>query len=126
MAIFSSDSQADCTWHGVCLTLTELCNNGLLLPEKLGALIPFLDKALLYDMNRGYSSVGSNVREAACYVVWSFVKAYSADIVKPYMHTLSNNLIITSLFDRELNCRRAASATYQECVGRCGDFPHGT
>jgi hypothetical protein len=45
--------------------------------------------------------------------------------MKPHIHTLSNKLMIASLFDREVNCRRAASATYQECVGRQGNFPHG-
>lgn len=120
-----SDSQTDSSWHGGCLALAELCRRGLLLPERLEAFIPILDKALIYDINRGNHSVGSHVRDSACYVVWSFARAYTADIMKPHIHTLSNKLMIASLFDREVNCRRAASATYQECVGRQGNFPHG-
>jgi hypothetical protein len=45
--------------------------------------------------------------------------------MKPHVATLSTQLIVVALFDREVNCRRAASATFQECVGRQGNFPHG-
>lgn len=87
--------------------------------------MPALEKALNYDENRGNFSVGQNVRDAACYVVWSFARAYSPDIMKPFVPPLSTNLITMSVFDREVNCRRAASAAFQENVGRQGSFPHG-
>ena len=79
----------------------------------------------MYDINLGNHSVGAHVRDAACYVVWSFARAYSPDIMKPHVQTLANKLVNISLFDREVNCRRAASATFQEAVGRQGTFPHG-
>lgn len=119
------DNELESSWHGACLALAELCRRGLLLPERIEKFIPILDKALVYDMNKGTHSVGAHVRDAACYVVWSFARAYPPHIMKPYVHTLSTQLIVESLFDREVNCRRAASATFQECVGRQGNFPHG-
>ena len=94
------------------MALAELCRRGLLLPERLARFTPTLDKALIYDINRGNHSVGANVRDAACYVVWSFARAYAPEIMKPHVHTLSTQLIVESLFDREVNCRRAASATF--------------
>lgn len=120
-----SETETDSSWHGGCLALGELCRRGLLLPERLDSYVNVLNKALLFDINKGNYSVGAHVRDSACYVVWSFARAYAPEIMKPHVKTLSTKLIILSLFDREVNCRRAASATFQECVGRQGNFPHG-
>lgn len=120
------ETETDCSWHGGCLALAELCRRGLLLPERLEQVVPLLGKALYYDISFGNRSVGTNVRDSACYVMWSFARAYSPEIMKPYVHLLGNKLVNLALFDREVNCRRAAAATFQECVGRQGGiFPHG-
>jgi hypothetical protein len=80
-----------------------------------------------YDLPRGSHSVGSHVRDAACYVCWAFARAYAPTILRPYVQELSKAIVIASLFDREINCRRAASASFQECVRRQGadNFKHG-
>ena len=99
------DHESDSSWHGGCLAFAELARRGLFLPARINELIPKLEIALLYDINRGDYSVGAHVRDAACYVVWAFARAFTADIMKPHVATLSTNLIILSLFDREVNCR---------------------
>ena len=83
------DNETESSWHGACLCLAELCRRGLLLPERIEKFVPILEKALIYDINKGTHSVGSHVRDAACYVVWSFARAYPPHIMKPYVHALS-------------------------------------
>ena len=39
-------------------------------------MIPVIFRALMYDEKRGTFSVGSHVRDAACYVCWAFARAY--------------------------------------------------
>ncbi|KAI8822570.1 armadillo-type protein [Fimicolochytrium jonesii] len=116
---------SDSTWHGSCLALAELSRRGLLLPDKLEEVVPWLLLALKFDLRRGTHSVGAHVRDAACYVCWSFARAYAPGVIKPFVHKLAEALVVVSLCDREINIRRAASAAFQENVGRQGLFPHG-
>ncbi|NXU45385.1 TBCD protein, partial [Drymodes brunneopygia] len=87
--------------------------------------VPVMLKALTYDEKRGACSVGSNVRDAACYVCWAFARAYEPAELIPFINHISSALVIAAVFDRDVNCRRAASAAFQENVGRQGTFPHG-
>uniref|UniRef100_A0A8C3CCW2 Tubulin-specific chaperone D n=1 Tax=Cairina moschata TaxID=8855 RepID=A0A8C3CCW2_CAIMO len=87
--------------------------------------VPVILKALTYDEKRGSCSVGSNVRDAACYVCWAFARAYDPSELIPFINQISSALVIAAVFDRDVNCRRAASAAFQENVGRQGTFPHG-
>ena len=82
-------------------------------------------QALRFDLRRGSASVGAHVRDAACYVCWAFARAYAPAVIEPFMGSLSQALVVASVYDREINCRRAASAAFQENVGRQGTFPHG-
>ncbi|KAM4664656.1 tubulin-specific chaperone D [Discoglossus pictus] len=112
-------------WHGGCLALAELGRRGLLLPSRLPDVVPLILKALVYDEKRGACSVGSNVRDAACYVCWAFARAYDPLEMKPFVNQIASALVIATVFDRDVNCRRAASAAFQENVGRQGTFPRG-
>ena len=112
---------ADSSWHGGCLTLAELARRGLLLPERLADVMPILERAIRFDVMRGQHSIGAHVRDSACYVCWAFSRAYSPTVMAPFLNELTAALLTTALFDREVNCRRAASAAYQETVGRQGN-----
>ncbi|CAH0559200.1 unnamed protein product [Brassicogethes aeneus] len=120
-----SPREGDGAWHGGCISLAELGRRGLLLPERLPQVVPLVLKALVYDEPRGYSSVGSHIRDAACYVCWAFARAYESDVLAPYVNDIAGTLLVVTCFDKEINCRRAASAAFQENVGRQGTFPHG-
>jgi len=118
--------ETDCAWHGACLSIAELARRGLLLPSRLKELLDKLNTALQFEIRRGSHSTGHHVRDAACYVAWALARAYDPELLKNYLAvSLASSLLITALFDREVNCRRAAAAAFQEHVGRQGSFPHG-
>ena len=113
------------TWHGSCLALAELSRRGLILPKRLSGLVSVLVKSFQFEEQRGFLSVGSAVRDAACYIAWSLPRSFSQEVLARYVEDIAANLILVILFDREVNCRRAASAAFQENVGRHGNFPYG-
>ena len=113
-------TQSDGAWHGGCLAVAELARRGLILPERLSKVVELTSLAFVYDERRGNFSVGSHVRDAACYVSWSLARAFSPEILAPYLPKLASSLLTVAVFDREVNCRRAASAAFQENIGRQG------
>ncbi|KAI5017459.1 hypothetical protein ZWY2020_042347 [Hordeum vulgare] len=120
-----SPGEGDGSWHGGCLALAELARRGLLLPSSFPDVIPVIMKALHYDVRRGPHSIGSHVRDAAAYVCWAFGRAYTNIDMKAVLEQLAPHLLTVACYDREVNCRRAASAAFQENVGRQGTYPHG-
>ncbi|KAL0339271.1 UNVERIFIED_CONTAM: Tubulin-folding cofactor D [Sesamum angustifolium] len=120
-----SPAEGDGSWHGGCLALAELARRGLLLPISLPKVVPVIIKALHYDIRRGPHSVGSHVRDAAAYVCWAFGRAYYYGDMKNVLEQMAPHLLTVACYDREVNCRRAAAAAFQENVGRQGNFPHG-
>ena len=83
-------------------------------------LTPPLVERKQFDVRKGQTSIGSHVRDAACYAYWAFARAYSPSVLRHHVLAMSQSLVVASLFDREVNCRRAASAAFQESVGRQG------
>ncbi|KAJ8733225.1 hypothetical protein PYW08_001523 [Mythimna loreyi] len=123
-----AENERETAWHGGCMALAELARRGLLSPIQVGNGIASVCAALRRDEARasaGGGGGGRAARDSACHAAWAFARAYDATALAPYARALANALISTACFDREINCRRAASAAYQENVGRHGMFPHG-
>ncbi|KAI0566825.1 tubulin folding cofactor D TBCD [Gracilaria domingensis] len=118
-----SEARADAALHGACLALAELVRRGLILPENalFAKAFDAVRVAASFDMRRGANSVGSYVRDAACYAVWAIARAYESEHVAPFADVISESMIPVALLDREVNCRRAAAAALQECVGRLSE-----
>ncbi|EPQ28849.1 uncharacterized protein PFL1_03652 [Pseudozyma flocculosa PF-1] len=116
---------SECTWQGACMALAEQARRGLLFASSLGEVLEWVGKALLFDVRRGAHSVGANVRDSACYVVWALARAHDAEAIRPHALLLARKLVAVATLDRDVSIRRAASAAFQECVGRLDLFPHG-
>ncbi|GMT27656.1 hypothetical protein PFISCL1PPCAC_18953, partial [Pristionchus fissidentatus] len=113
------------SWHGGCLCLAELSRRGCLLPSLLPQAFTIVKKALFFQEPTGRFALGVNVRDAACYVVWAWARAYEATELVDHVEEIAASLMCVSLFDREVRIRRAASAAFQENVGRQRSFPDG-
>ncbi|KAJ1727931.1 hypothetical protein LPJ61_004319, partial [Coemansia biformis] len=119
---------SESSWHGALLCLAELSRRGILYPDELRKAIPWVVRGLTYEIQRGNSSVGANVRDAACYVMWSLARIPnkpSRRVFAELSTEMATALVSVAVFDRESNIRRAASAAFQEHVGRQSAFPHG-
>ncbi|KAF8635864.1 hypothetical protein AX15_000054 [Amanita polypyramis BW_CC] len=117
-SMYDLPSIAESTWHGACLACAEVARRGLVSTSNLSELIDWLSKALYFDLRKGAHSIGSNVRDAAAYVLWSLARTQTSSALAPYAESLAHHLVTVSLFDREVHVRRAASAAFQEFVGR--------
>ncbi|WWC85834.1 uncharacterized protein L201_000701 [Kwoniella dendrophila CBS 6074] len=118
-------TRGEARWHGVCLALAELARRGLISDEVIGDAVEWVIKALTFDLRRASHSIGANVRDAASYLLWSLSRACPPSVLEPYAEEMATSLICTALFDREVGVRRAASAAFQEGVGRLGLYPEG-
>ncbi|EJD50758.1 ARM repeat-containing protein [Auricularia subglabra TFB-10046 SS5] len=118
-------ASAEYSWHGACLACAEFTRRDLVPPSRLPNMIPWIVKALHFDIRKGTHSVGSSVRDAAAYVLWSLARSPDVDAIRPFSDELARELVLTAIYDREVHIRRAASAAFQESVGRMGLFPDG-
>ena len=137
-------------WHGLTLTLAAFLRQRAIKPpgsngdSECVSTVPIFQliihrilTALSFDQRRTTFSVGSNVRDAACYAAWALARSYYTKellIIPPpqqyiqypdpgypqknIIQLLATNLVVASCLDSLGNVRRAASAALQELVGR--------
>ncbi|WVR03591.1 hypothetical protein IAU60_000583 [Kwoniella sp. DSM 27419] len=118
-------SRGEARWHGVCLALAEMARRGSISGDAIGEAVEWVCKALTFDLRRASHSIGANVRDAAAYLLWSLSRACPPEVLEPYAESMATVLICVAVFDREVGVRRAASAAFQEGVGRLGLYPEG-
>ncbi|KAL8925815.1 MAG: hypothetical protein Q9208_003312 [Pyrenodesmia sp. 3 TL-2023] len=126
-------------WQGLILTLSHLLFRHSAPKWKLTTILDLLVNALDFEQRSSTgASIGSGVRDAACFGMWSVARRYTTKELSqvavsdlrsrthPGTHTsvfrlLASELVLTATLDPEGNVRRAASAALQELVGR---HPH--
>ncbi|KAL7789058.1 tubulin folding cofactor D C terminal domain-containing protein [Trichoderma ceciliae] len=131
-------------WHGLMMTLSHLLYRRSPPASQLSDIFHSLLLGLTFEQ-RGVSgaSVGSNVRDAACFGIWALARRYTTDellavstksVYAAKSHPLSSSilqvlgveLVTTASLDPEGNIRRGASAALQELIGRHPDtVEHG-
>jgi hypothetical protein len=134
-SLYDMPTIAESTWHGSCLACAEMIRRDLIPSKMVLQVIEWMSKvsyghflaakclivrrkALLFDIRKGSHSIGSNVRDAAAYALWALARVGDQFSIAPHAIGLSRRLVTVALFDREVSIRRAASAAFQEHVGR--------
>ncbi|KAF2855578.1 hypothetical protein T440DRAFT_550955 [Plenodomus tracheiphilus IPT5] len=122
-------------WHGLTLTLSQLLYRKAIsnshLPDVLNALLLSLS---FEQRSPTGGSVGTNVRDAACFGIWALSRRYpTADLLavdtaairasehQRSLHVpqvLAIELVIAACLDPAGNIRRGSSAALQELIGR--------
>ena len=84
--------------------------------KAISRLVPTSETLLV--MFAGHLLVPTNHRCCKSILMKSKDVSPSPQVLAPYVQEIASALLTTSVFDREVNCRRAASAAFQENVGR--------
>jgi hypothetical protein len=125
-------------WHGLVLTLSHLLYRKAVRVTQLGDILEHLLLALAFEQRSAQGgSIGTNVRDAACFGIWSLSRRYtkqellslgdmataepkSTDFVS-VPQRLAAELLVAACLDPSGNIRRGASAALQELIGRHPD-----
>lgn len=123
-------------WHGLVLTLSHLVYRRSPPAARLSEILRALLRGLFFEQrSTSGGSVGTNVRDAACFGIWATARRYttqellavppaSARAHPPHgsiLQVLATELVVAAALDPAGNIRRGASAALQELVGRHPD-----
>ena len=131
-------------WQGLTLTLSHLLFRRCPPPEQLPSILNALILSLSFEQRSSAgSSSGTNVRDAACFGIWSLARRYTTSELNQVdtstlravqgqkgqtsiLQILANELVVAATIDPSGNIRRGASAALQELIGRHPDtIMHG-
>lgn len=82
-------------------------------------IVPFASR---FEQVRMKEIKGSQIKDASNYICWSLARSTripAVDMSAGVMKTIFLNLLMCSMFDRDLVVRRSANAALQEVLGRC-------
>jgi hypothetical protein len=123
-------------WHGLMLTLSHLLYRRSPPAAQLSDIVHALLLGLSFEQrSTSGGSVGSNVRDAACFGVWAVARRYTTEELlavptqsvfaarahsptSSIIQVLATELVTTACLDPAGNIRRGASAALQELIGR--------
>jgi len=126
-------------WHGLILTLSHLLYRRSPPLENLSEILNALLLGLSFERrSTSGSSLGTNVRDAACFGIWALARRYSTaemgkvslpssyalqqdDSGLTVLQILATELVVSASLDPAGNIRRGASAALQELIGRHPD-----
>jgi hypothetical protein len=123
-------------WHGLMLTLSHLLYRRSPPADNLADIVHALLMGLSFERrNTSGGSIGTNVRDAACFGIWALARRYTtsellavptASIPSPtsgasILQILGTELVAAACLDPAGNIRRGSSAALQELIGRHPD-----
>ena len=126
-------------WHGLILALSHLMYRRSPPPSMLSSIISALLLGLSFEKRSPTgASVGSNVRDAACFGIWALARRYKTEELQAVtinspnvannwtqfstIQSIATELVISGSLDPERNIRRGCSAALQELIGRHPDI----
>lgn len=126
-------------WQGLVLTLSHLLFRRSPPPDQLPSILNALILGLGFEQRSSVgSSIGTNVRDAACFGIWALARRYTTEELSKIdtssiraannqrhpisvLQALANEIVVAATLDSSGNIRRGASAALQELIGRHPD-----